>query len=70
MRDHQRFKFELYHEGVCFAARVRRQKRYLLEKAFLENLVTPKTARSSMTGPIPGSTNDAYTIHWISSSVD
>src|SRR5205085_7051605 len=62
MREHQRFKFELYHEGACFTARVKGKKRYLLEKAFLENLVTPVTARTSKTSPIPGSSGDFYVL--------
>ena len=60
MRDHRTFKFEFYHEGACFSTRVRGKKRYLLEKAFLENLVTPPSDRSKKTNLLPASSSDFY----------
>src|ERR1043166_4860116 len=60
MRDHRRYKFEIYHHGVCFTARVRGKKRYLLEKAFLDDLVTPAASRFRKASPIPSSSSDFY----------
>jgi len=60
MRDHRRFEFRIYYNGAHFAARVRGQKRYLLEKAFLEDLVAPATGGPGNTSTVPHSTSDFY----------
>jgi len=38
MRDHQSFRIHIYHDGVMFDVRVRGKKKYLMYKAFLNEL--------------------------------
>jgi len=38
MRDHQLFRIQIYHHGVVFGIRVRGKKKYLMYKAFLNEL--------------------------------
>ncbi len=38
MRDHQVFRIQIYHDGAVFGVRVRGKKKYLMYKAFLNEL--------------------------------
>lgn len=48
MRDHEKFKILIYHEGVESTVAVRGKKRYLEEKAFLDNLVGRQSASEAL----------------------
>ena len=38
MPDHQSFRIHIYHDGAMFGVRVRGKKKYLMYKAFLNEL--------------------------------
>jgi hypothetical protein len=46
MEDDQEYEFMIYHNGVHFTAPVRGKKRFLMERAFLDDLVAPKFGRN------------------------
>ena len=60
MSDHQKFEFTIYHNGVHFIAPVRGRKRFLLERAFLDDLVAPRIGRHTAPRPVPDSHTDFY----------
>jgi hypothetical protein len=60
MGDDQRFEITIYHNGVHFIAPALGKKRYLEEKAFLNELVGWEYPPESLPRPIPDPTQDFY----------
>jgi hypothetical protein len=58
--DRREFVFTIYHNGVHFEAPVRGEKRFLLEREFLDDLVAPKIGRHAITRPVPHPPTDFY----------
>jgi hypothetical protein len=50
----------IYHNGVHFTAPVRGKKRFLMERAFLDDLVAPKFGRYRSNRPVPDPTTEFY----------
>jgi hypothetical protein len=63
MRDHQLFRIEIYHNGVVFAHRVRGKKKYLMFKAFLDELEGRHYRADALPRPIPNSGGDFYVLN-------
>jgi hypothetical protein len=61
MQDNEKFVFRIYHNGVHFRAPVRGEKRFLLERAFLDDLVGEFAPRSK-TRPVPDPSTDYYVL--------
>jgi hypothetical protein len=59
MNDDRRFCFTIDHSGVHFEAPVRGKKRFLLERAFLDDLVGEFAPRNR-TRPVPDPSTDFY----------
>jgi hypothetical protein len=60
MRDNERFEITIYHNGVHFIAPTPGKKRYLQEKAFLNELTGVKYPPQSLPRPIPDPSQDFY----------
>lgn len=60
MTNEQELEILIYHNGVQIDATVRGRKRYLEEKAFLNQLVGWEYPPESLPRPIPDPTQDFY----------
>lgn len=60
MTDDRQFQFTIYHNGAHFTAPVRGGERFLLERAFLDNLVAARFGRNAKSRPIPDPPSDYY----------
>jgi hypothetical protein len=60
MRNDRKFKLTIYHNGVHFEAHMHGKKRFLMERAFLDDLVAPKFGRHARPRPIPDPASDFY----------
>jgi hypothetical protein len=60
MRDHRKLDIEIYHEGVVFKAPIRGKKRYLQEKAFLDELTGARYSPKALPRPVPDPHGDFY----------
>lgn len=60
MGDDQEFGITIYHNGVHFTASVRGKERFLMERAFLDDLVAPKFGRHKSPRPVPDPASDYY----------
>lgn len=60
MEGDQEYEFTIYNEGVHFTAPVRGKKRFLMERAFLDDLVAPKFGRNKRDRPVPDPSTDFY----------
>ena len=60
MSDLQEFTIQIYHDGVEFNAPMRGKKRYLQEKAFLDEITGKRYAPSTLPRPIPDPEKDTY----------
>ena len=59
MTDNEKFVFTIDHNGVHFEAPVRGKKRFLIERAFLDDLVGELAPRNK-TRPVPDLLTDFY----------
>jgi hypothetical protein len=63
MRDHRKFEFTIDHNGVHFTAPVRGEKRFLRERAFLDDLVGRTTGGERRVRPVPHPSTDFYMLN-------
>jgi hypothetical protein len=60
MSDHQRFRIGIYRDGVVFDVRVRGKKKYLMYKAFLDELEGRRYHPDLLPRPVPDPGHDMY----------
>jgi len=63
MRDHQLFRIQIYHEGVVSDVRVRGKKKYLMYKAFLNELEGRYYHPAILPRPVPDPGGDMYMLN-------
>jgi hypothetical protein len=60
MPDPKEFEIEIYHDGVHFKAPMRGKKRYLQERAFLDELTGARYSPKALPRPLPDPDGDFY----------
>jgi hypothetical protein len=60
MSEDQEFEIAIYHNGVHFEAPTYGERRYLIEKEFLNNLVGRRYPAVALPRPVPDPSQDYY----------
>ena len=63
MSDDEEFILEIYHKGVVGRAPVRGRKRFLLERSFLDDIMTLEGGRRDKTRPIGDPSRDFFEVN-------
>jgi hypothetical protein len=62
MSDNQKFILEIYHKGLVMRLPVHGEKRFLLERSFLDDIQTLEGGRRDKTRPIGDPSRDFFEV--------
>ena len=60
MSEQEELEMTIYHNGVHFTAPIRGRERFLVERAFLDDLAAPQVGRHKHSRPVPDPETDFY----------
>ena len=63
MSDNQKFILEIYHKGLVMRLPVHGEKRFLLERSFLDDIQTLQGGRRDKTRPIGDPSRDFFEVN-------
>jgi hypothetical protein len=63
MSDNEKFILEIYHKGVVSRVPVRGKKRFLLERSFLDDIMTLQGGRRDKMRPIGDPSRDFFEVN-------
>ena len=63
MSDNEKFILKIYHKGVVCRVPVRGKKRFLLERSFLDDIMTLEGGRRDKTRPIGDPSRDFFEVN-------
>ncbi|WP_375411225.1 hypothetical protein [uncultured Bradyrhizobium sp.] len=63
MSDNETFILEIYHKGVVSRMPVHGKKRFLLERSFLDDIMTLEGGRRDKTRPIGDPSRDSFEVN-------
>jgi hypothetical protein len=63
MSDNEKFILKIYHGGAVMPMLVRGRKRFLLERSFLDDIMTLEGGRRDKTRPIGDPSRDSFEVN-------